>query len=218
MRSFLSIAMGFLVTLGAAGVGYAEPETGSAEVGHIETSRGTIKLVPVYIDNECYYRLETDNKDNALKPEDVRKTVARYDSILPKAFRSDAGIISKIVTEAEETKLQDAAREAHKSADKPQKREPVALGSKGKRACSCCGGYYYVSWDKQCNRVCDCTIGTQERIQQKVIDRGFKGWKFRHCSPMPKSGKCRDICKMDKLDQKTEKGIWGWKTIKQGEC
>ena len=114
MKSFLSIAMGFLLMWGIAGVGYAEPETGCADVGHIKTSRGTIKLVPVYIDNECYYRLETDNNNDALKPEDVRKSVARFDSILPKAFRSDAGIVSRIVTSEESEKLVAAVREAHK--------------------------------------------------------------------------------------------------------
>ena len=208
MRSFLSIAMGFLVTLGVAEVGYAEPETGSADVGHIETSSGTIALVPVNIDGVYYYRLETDNKDNALKPEDVRKTVARYDSILPKAFRSDAGIVSKIVTEAEETKLQDAAKEARKQARKSKKdaQNPFKIGL---HTCCCCGHAY----PPPCV-VCSCQY---PRAKQKEVDKKFKKWKREHCSPLPERERYRNVCEMDVLDQKTQKGRWGWRVI-TSEC
>ena len=178
---------------------------------------GIAEFVPVMIDGKYYYRL-FGNSDEAELGQSVRQITAGYDRMLPKAFRSDRGIVSRIVTEDEEKRLLDAAREAHKPTKKLQKSEPIVLGTRGKRACGCCGGVYYVPGDKPCHRVCSCVPESTERTDQRVINRDFKRWKYAHCSPMPESGRCRDICKMDELDQKTDMGRLAWIIIKQGKC
>lgn len=183
----------------------------------VEMPAGIAEFVLVMIDGKYYYRL-FGNSDEAELGQSVRQITASYDWMLPKAFRSDRGIVSRIVTEAEEKRLLDAAREAHKPADKPTKREVVSLGTRGKRACGCCGGVYYVPGDQQCNRICSCVPGSTERAQQRVINRDFKRWKYGHCSSMPDSGTCREICKMDVLDQETDMGRLAWMLIKQGKC
>lgn len=204
MKKILSIAVcGWL--LWVSGLGYADPVTVPSENGRIETPKGTVELVPVKINGEYYYRLGSEKQaEDGMKPEDVRKTVARYDKLLPKAFRSDSGIVSKIVTSEDEKRMQEAAEAAQKK--KKSRTFEVDLGQK---YCCCCG--------KKRRPPCLPCNCMRSYTPQDEVDKKFKKWKRTHCSPLPNHPSYRSLCEMERLDQNTREGRIKWDLLKSDE-
>ncbi len=93
-------------------VSYVSHDGDDDETLRVETFRDVYVLLNLMIDGKGYYRFLYGVEDSEVLA--LRRTAARIERFLPKAFRTTSGIASKILTEGEVDRLIEAAKAARR--------------------------------------------------------------------------------------------------------